>query len=702
MEPIQFDSKEFRELAAEQLNATQQALRALSQIQDKKRYKAGLLLKRMYRQLLCDREYKDFAKWVLEKLTAGGFIARPLGDFDPLEQVKQVLREGQYRLADRIVAKTFPQKDAQRIFMFASVPFYDVGGGQRSAQLSRTFSALGKQVYYFHAFPAPVTEMTMPLARHQDIAEAHIREVRSLMRPGDMAIFEVPCAAYAPYLRCAKEQGAYTVYEHIDNWDSSLGSEFYDGDIFSRFLAEADLITVTARMLGEKVAEKSSRPYLYLPNAVNTAVFEPARQYDKPSDLVLGRKKTLLYFGSLWGEWFDWDKIWYVARHCPGCSINLIGDFMGCREKRWCAPKNVHFLGPKKQTELPAYLAYTDIALLPFKNDEIGKYVSPLKIFEYLAMNVRVLATPLDDIQGYPNVTCSDTCEGWAEAVGQSLPAEDCRLFTAQHSWFARCRELLDRAGSIRRDYPSLSVIVLNHNNGSVIRRCVDSLLAHRGFADYEIIVVDNQSDDGSYEMLSRAYAGRITVLRNDKNGCSSGRNLGVRAAKGEYICFLDSDQWVISDLWLEGSLHILEQDSGVGAVSWAAGWFSPGSVRGPIGEEMAREGLHVRDYAYRSDIAYLGSGGLLMRKALFWEVGGFDEAYDPTCFEDTDLSLRIRHAGYELAYCPHIPIQHLPHQTTRVGSAEYAALFARNEQYFTQKWQRLHPALLEYYCMYL
>ena len=88
----------------------------------------------------------------------------------------------------------------------------------------------------------------------------------------------------------------------------------------------------------------------------------------------------------------------------------------------------------------------------------------------------------------------------------------------------------------------------------------------------------------------------------------------------------------------------------------------------------------------------------MLLRKSLFDQIGGFDECFDPTCFEDTDLSLKIRHAGFELAYCPYIGIMHLPHQTTQSGSEAHAKLIKKNGAYFMDKWKKIEPALLEYY----
>ena len=100
----------------------------------------------------------------------------------------------------------------------------------------------------------------------------------------------------------------------------------------------------------------------------------------------------------------------------------------------------------------------------------------------------------------------------------------------------------------------------------------------------------------------------------------------------------------------------------------------------------------------YRKDLGYLGSGGMLMKKSLFERILGFDTYYDPTCFEDTDLSLKIRHAGYELAYSTYSAIMHLPHQTTNSGSAAHTKLMERNGGYFWNKWKSQNPRLLEYY----
>ena len=83
-----------------------------------------------------------------------------------------------------------------------------------------------------------------------------------------------------------------------------------------------------------------------------------------------------------------------------------------------------------------------------------------------------------------------------------------------------------------------------------------------------------------------------------------------------------------------------------------------------------------------------------IMRKDLFEAVGGFDEYYDPTCFEDTDLTLAINDFGLQTVYCPYLNIMHLPHQTTESGSKKHTELFNRNSAYFIEKWKKKNPEL--------
>lgn len=604
-------------------------------------------------------------------------------------------------------------KQGRNVFLFATIPYYDIGGGQRSSQLAKTFNKMGWNVHYIYAFPSSDFDeknyIPIPCVMHMHIGALDMDTFRQMLQSDDLLVLEGPADSFVPYVLTAKETGAKVIYENIDNWETSLGSSvFADRSTLDTILTASDLLVGTAKLLVEQlqgycVALEIEKEIAYLPNAVDDELFAARLHYDTPKDMVLG-SKTLVYYGSLWGEWFDWDLIFGVANARKDVAINLIGDCAPIPHIVNNAPPNVHFLGLKKQAELPAYLKYADFALIPFKTGEIGDYVSPLKIFEYISMNKNVLTTALPDVAGYPNLYAGNDLDHWLAAVDSNHAPDEAaaEAFTADNTWSNRIEKMLDRvypAQALRCDdkfYGKLSIVVLNYNNKGIIDKCAASLLRYRDRYDYEVVIVDNQSSDGSYEQLQTSFGNRITLVRNSKNGCSSGRNLGVKVSKGDYILFLDSDQWATNRYWLDTYLQIHEAAENFGAVAWNAGWF----------DKYAAGYMIVDNYAfrcmppsaqYRGDIGYLATCGFLMDKALFNAVEGFDEYYDPTCYEDTDLSLKIRDAGREIYYCPHLGVVHLPHQTTKAGSEAHLKRITEKQKYFAVKWRERNPTLLNY-----
>ena len=613
---------------------------------------------------------------------------------------------------DKDEKKYLCRKHGRRVFILAGIPYYDIGGGQRSAQLAKTFNRMGYDVYYYYYFKSndfkPENYIPIPCSCHMHFATLTLDAFKKQVRKDDLVVMECPVGEFVSYVKAAKKKGAKIVYENIDNWETSLGNAaFASKDQLKEILESCDLLVGTARLLVDQLKEYCKefgieKKTLYLANAVDDELFAPLLDYEKPEDMVCG-SKTLLYYGSLWGEWFDWDLVYGLAKHDKTLSINLIGGHPAPQIMEQ-APENVHFLGLKKQPDLPAYLKYSDFALIPFKTGEIGDYVSPLKIFEYISMGKNVLTTALPDVKGYPNLYSGNDLASWISAVESAGEPDGAaaEAFTAGNTWDSRIQDMLDVVYPVEAErcdekfYGKISVVILNYNNKNIIDKCVASLLRSKKRYNYEIVVVDNQSRDGSYEQLQERFGEEIVLVRNSKNGCSSGRNVGVAASKGEYIIFLDSDQWVTGKYWLDPYFDIYRTVKNFGAVGWASGWFNEEGKAWVIAERFPRKYMPPIGLC-RPDIGYLGTGGMFLERKLFDEIGGFDEFYDPTCYEDTDLSLKIRHAGRELYYSRSLGVVHLPHQTTKSGSDGHTRLMEEKQQYFTNKWRNANPKLLDY-----
>lgn len=237
-----------------------------------------------------------------------------------------------------------------------------------------------------------------------------------------------------------------------------------------------------------------------------------------------------------------------------------------------------------------------------------------------------------------------------------------------------------------------ISIIVLNYNNKDIIFKCINSIVMHSKRYNYELIVVDNNSTDGSYEELLTNK--NIRLFKNSKNGCSSGRNIGINNSQGKYLLFLDSDQYPLNNYWLDDYINILESNKD-SVIGWAAGWLNNKLYSGKTVDfyeyrYMPPAGL------YRTDIGYLGTGGMFGLKSDFEKTDLFDENYDPTCYEDTDISFQLKNKNIQLIYSPYLGIIHDEHQTTHSGSTEHFELINKKGCYFKNKWSKINLKLLK------
>ncbi|MDW8322990.1 MAG: glycosyltransferase [Burkholderiales bacterium] len=184
---------------------------------------------------------------------------------------------------------------------------------------------------------------------------------------------------------------------------------------------------------------------------------------------------------------------------------------------------------------------------------------------------------------------------------------------------------------------PLVSVVIPAYNAAWCVGKAIDSVLA-QDFRDFELIVVDDGSTDQTPEILA-VYGEAIRVIRKPNGGLSSARNAGIAAARGEYIAFLDADDW-----WLPAKLSkqlaYMQAQPELGFTSTAARVEdTQGRVLNLWGCARWQGPFLSHLYGANADVAGSGSA-VLARRELFARVGGFDEGL--RSLEDIDMWMRL------------------------------------------------------------
>jgi glycosyltransferase involved in cell wall biosynthesis len=344
------------------------------------------------------------------------------------------------------------------VIILSGVPITDSGGGQRGAQLALEFIHQGYKVIYVNVYPsyeAPhriffdVDYSLLELYHIDDFDMAEtLRRYQSLTAPA-MVLLEFPHPRFMPLVRMARSSPLRPgiAYDYIDNWDTTLGGDWYSREMEKQIIADADLLVASAGTLMESFRRKTDRPIHLVPNAVNLRVFDAGRQYPRPADLPDGRP-IVMYVGALWGQWFDWSILEEAARSLSDTWIALIGNINDAHKANIEARMpNVRCLGLKQQRELPGYLAHSAVCIIPFKSDDITRYVNPLKVYEYLAMDRPVVATGLAELRNMPGVALASSGQEFVDAIRRFLqdppPPGTCRRYAESQSWTHRVGDIL-------------------------------------------------------------------------------------------------------------------------------------------------------------------------------------------------------------------------------------------------------------------
>jgi GT2 family glycosyltransferase len=255
---------------------------------------------------------------------------------------------------------------------------------------------------------------------------------------------------------------------------------------------------------------------------------------------------------------------------------------------------------------------------------------------------------------------------------------------------------------------PRVSIILVNFNGIAVILNCLASIQRHLMPGEYEVIVVDNQSTDGSVDAIAEAFPQVQLLLAPRNDGFGAGNNLGAKAAQGEFLLLLNSDTEISSNI-LSPLLAMADRNGEIGILGPqlrnpdASFQISTSPAISLQGEAAAVKLIRqyerdpesvVQQFSTPQAVDIVVGAAMLIRRSLFESLGGFDEDYF-MYFEESDLCQRAREAGWQVWYIPEVQVMHIKGASTQQQASPMRLEYRRSQLLYYQKHRPLWEQLI-------
>lgn len=524
--------------------------------------------------------------------------------------------------------------------------------------------------------------------RQSDISEIR-QHIDSFIKKPLISVLMPACEASIDYLKSAVQSVFGQIYE---NWELCIAAdEVNDPEVVSYLESVSgkdDRVKIVSREMGG-----------YVSIAENSALEMATGEFAT----ILGRNDVLslhaLYFVALKVNEIDGLNVIYSDKDEIDRN-GIRGD--GCFKSSW--NPDLFF-----SCDLISHLAAYRTSVLR----EIGGFRVEFEGAQDYDLALRcVKASTASQICHIPRVLYHSRRENGPgcdpdNGIGQAGQRALSDYFKDQPGVSVSCGHL---AGTYRVQYPvptpapRVTVIIPTRDGGPLLKKCIHSLFHGTSYENLEVIVVDNQSESRETVDYLQSLSAKIgvMVLKYDfPFNYSSINNFAVKHASGDVLCFLNDDVEASEPDWLKEMVsHAWRPEIGaVGAkLLYADGFIQHAGVVMGIGGfaghahklyPAAHPGYAGRAMLTQNFSAVTGAC-LVMRREVFQAVGGFDEENLPVAFNDVDLCLRVREAGYRILWTPYAVLYHYESYSRGDDqmSPEKRARFNGEKSFMLSRWR--------------
>jgi N-acetylglucosaminyl-diphospho-decaprenol L-rhamnosyltransferase len=249
---------------------------------------------------------------------------------------------------------------------------------------------------------------------------------------------------------------------------------------------------------------------------------------------------------------------------------------------------------------------------------------------------------------------------------------------------------------------PSATIVIPNYNGERWLRPCLNSIFSMKYPGEFSVIVVDNNSHDGSEALIAQHFPQVIFYKVSYNSGFAHACNMGIEEAKSEYVVLLNNDTEVESS-WLEALVERAESNKKIVAINGCTYLHSSRTENVPLVQNAGNiifrsgygrdQGALVEGYQqnYEPDNSFFQNAhvvsafcgvNVLLRRSVILKAGGFRDSYF-MYYEDAELSLRLRRMGYEIWYEPQAKIWHHHAASSGENSSFFTFYVERNRLFF-------------------
>lgn len=502
--------------------------------------------------------------------------------------------------------------------------------------------------------------------------------------------------------------GSPILYDCMDDWDTFPDAGRPNIIEERRLVESCDALVVTSGALRQKFS-RQGKPSAIIRNGADFEFFQHGGGTDPLPELA---GPVVGYYGAI-AAWTDLDLIRAAARLRPQYSFVLVGENEGQDLSGLDALPNVKILGQRPYSEMPAFLRRFDVCLIPFRLNEITHATDPVKLYEYFSQGRPVVATAMKELEVFGDLLrLAGGEDEFVRMIDESVAETDQDIrrrrieFARANTWKARVEALKKE---IDKTFPLVSILLVTHNSREFIQPCLEALARNTLWPSYEIVAVDNASNDGTPEILD-SYARkdfRVRFFPQPSNlGFAGGNNFAARQARGECLILLNADTLVTAG-WVERLVRPARRDPGTGivvAVTNMAG--NEAKINASYHDQAEMEAfaaaLAREKFGQQMEVRVAPLFCALIPRPVWRELGELDERFSVGMFEDDDYSMRARRAGYRIVTAEDCFVHHFGQGSfQQLGAKEAERIFEANRARFEKKWgepwqpHRYRPGIL-------